>query len=319
MDNNQNSNQEKNQTKKAEARLKNYVGPEGITTKQLEAGLWYVEHKQLLRKILCGFLILVAAISWTYTIYGFAYYLVRGLNEDERLIKQLVEVNNIGHDYVSLVGAKSLAVAPVGILKSTDKKYDLYVQIENDNQKWWAEFDYYFLAAGSQTEKTAGFILPLETKYLLALAQDFINPPAGAVLIMENLRWRRINQHQIPDWPDYYEKHLAIESADIKFTPAGSSPLSEKLNLNQLSFNAINQTAFNFWEAGFTILLYQGGGLANINHYILNDFMSGEKRFIEISWPGDLGRAERVEIVPEINIMRDDIYIPYEGGVGQEK
>ena len=136
---------------------------------------------------------------------------------------------------------------------------------------------------------------------------------------MENIKWQRISPHKIPDWHDYYKKHLAISSADIKFTPAGLSPLSEKLNLNQLSFNAINNTAFNFWETGFTILLFRSGELANINHYILNDFMSGQKRFVELSWPGDIGQVDRVEIVPEINIMKDDIYIKYEGGVGQEK
>ena len=58
VNNNQpfNQNQEKNQAKNLEARFKNYTGPEGITTKQLEAGLWFVEHKQLLRRIIYGFL-----------------------------------------------------------------------------------------------------------------------------------------------------------------------------------------------------------------------------------------------------------------------
>jgi hypothetical protein len=47
--------------------------------------------------------------------------------------------------------------------------------------------------------------------------------------------------------------------------------------------------------------------------------MSGQKKSVEISWPGDLGWVDSVEIIPEINIMKDDIYIPYQGGVGQPK
>lgn len=322
MDNQQNyppAGGEKNRDKKFEAAVKNYTGPEGITTKQLEAGLWYVEHKQLLRRILYGFLILVSAVSWTYTIYGFAYYIARGMTEDQILAQQLVKTSSIGHDYVLQVSAKELAVSPVGILRSTDKKYDFYAQIRNDNQAWWAEFDYYFMTEGRPTAKTHSYILPLEPKYLFALAQDFDSPPAAAALIMENIKWQRISSHKIPDWHDYYEKRLAIKSADVKFTPASASPLSEKLNLNQLSFNAINQTAFNYWETGFTILLFRGGELANINHYILNDFMSGQKRFVELSWPGEIGWVDKVEIISEINIMKDDIYIKYEGGIGQEK
>lgn len=321
MDNNQgfNQNQEKIRDKEFEAKSRNYVGPEGLATKQLEIGLWYVEHKQLLRRILYGCLIVVGAISWTYTIYGFAYYLARGMNEDTILARQLVETSSIGHNYVLEVGARELAISPIEVIGSADGKYDFYAQIKNDNQKWWAEFDYYFLVAGRQTKKSHGYILPLEAKYIFALAEAFTSPPETAALVMENLKWQRISSHEIQDWPDYYKKHLDILIADIKFTPADTSPLSEKLNLNQLSFSATNNTAFNFWETGFTILLYRGGGVANLNHYILNDFMSGEKRAVEISWPGNIGQVDKVEIMPEINIMKDDIYIPFAGGIGQPK
>ncbi|MDO8668429.1 MAG: hypothetical protein Q7K35_05075 [bacterium] len=319
MDNNQTINQDNNQAKKLEAQLKNYTGPEGITTKQLEAGLWYVEHKQLLKKIIYGFLILVGAISWTYTIYGFAYYLARGMAEDDLLARQLVQTSGIGHNYVLQISAQKLAIGPVGAIRSSNGKYDLYVQARNDNQKWWVEFDYYFITAGQQTEKNHSYIFPLETKYLFALAESFTDSPSAAALVMENVRWGRINQHQIPNWNDYYKKHLDILTTDIKFTPAGLSALSEKLSLNQLSFNITNNTAFNYWETGFTLLLYRGGSLVNINHYILNDFMSGQKRFVEISWPGDIGQVDKVEIVPEVNIMENDIYIKYEGGIGEEK
>lgn len=318
MDNKNNENSD-NKAKQIEAQLKHYTGPEGITAKQLEIGLWYVKHKQFLKKILYGFLIMVSAVSWSYFIYGFSYYLARGMKEDEILTRQLIEANSIGHDYVLQLSAKSLVMAPVEVLKSTDKKYDLYVRLQNDNPKWWAEFDYYFIAAGRPTAKAKGFILPQEAKNFLTLAQDFDYEPSLAEFIMENLKWHRLDQHKIPDWSAYYLSRLNIEIKDIKFTPASASLLSEKLNLNQLSFRAGNQTAYNFWQTGFAILLYGAGGLVNLNYYTLDDFMSGQERFIEISWPGQLGFVDKIEIIPEINIMRDDVYIPYEGGVGKEK
>ncbi|MFH0955599.1 MAG: hypothetical protein V1801_00045 [Candidatus Falkowbacteria bacterium] len=319
VNNNQNLNQGKTKSKDFEDRMKNYVSTEGITTKQLEIGLWYVEHKRQLRMVLNGFLILISAVSWVYTIYGFAYYIARGMNEDEILTRQLVQVNSVGHDYIMQVGAKDLALGPVEIIRSADKKYELFVKLKNDNPKLWAEFDYYFTAAGRQTEKIKGYILPEDIKYLAALAEDFSYSPEGAELIMENISWRRVNQHQITDWEAYRAGHLNIASADIKFIPANASPLSEKLGLNQLSFNVINHTAYNYWSVGFAILLYNRDQITAINHYVLNDFMSEQKRLVEISWPGDLGRADRIEIIPEINIMKDDIYIKYDGGIGQEK
>jgi hypothetical protein len=314
-------NQEKvlTEEKEIETKLKNYTGPEGIATRDLEIGLWYVEHKRQMMMLLYGFLIIVGAISWAYTIYGFAYYLAVGMNQDEILAKQLVETKAIGHDYVLGVGAKDLSISQAEILKSANKKYDLAAQIRNDNQSWWAEFDFYFITPGFETKIMDGYILPRETKYFFALAQESINFPQDAQLVLENLRWHRLNPHQIPEWDVYYKEHLNIESTDIKFTPASQSLISEKLNLNQLSFNVINNTAFNYWQTGFTILLYSGGGLVDINHYLLDNFMSGQKRSVEISWTADLGRVDKIEIVPEINIMKDDIYIKYEGGVGQEK
>ncbi|MFA6306217.1 MAG: hypothetical protein WCV70_00390 [Patescibacteria group bacterium] len=319
MDNNQNLNQDEIKTKDVEARMKNYVSTEGITTKQLEIGLWYVEHKKQLRMALIGFLILVSAVSWVYTIYGFANYIARGMSEDDILLKQMVQVNSVGHDYIKQVGAKDLILGPVEIIRSSDKKYDLYTRLKNDNPKWWVEFDYYFTAAGRQTEKNKGYILPDEVKYLAALAEDFPYYPEGAQLVVENISWQRINQHEIADWDAYRTSHLNITSTDLKFIPAYASPLSEKLGLNQLSFKAINQTAYNYWSVGFVILLYAGDRITGINHYIINDFMSEQERYVEISWPGDLGRADRAEIIPEINIMADNIYIKYEGGTGQEK
>jgi len=319
MNNNQNLDQDKIRSEEIEAKMKNYVSTEGITTKQLEIGLWYVEHKRQFKMIIIGFLILISAVSWVYVIYGFAYYIARGMSEDEILIKQLVQVNGADHNYVVQVSAKSLVFGSVEIIRLSDKKYDLYTKLKNDNPKWWAEFDYYFTAAGRQTEKVKGYILPEEVKYPAALAENFSYYPEDGRLVIEDISWHRINQHQIADWDAYRADHLNIESADIKFVPANASPLSEKLGLNQLSFNAINHTAYNYWGVGFIILLYSNDQIIGINHYILNDFMSEQKRFVEISWLGDLGRVNRVEIIPEINIIKDDIYIKYDGGIGQEK
>src|SRR3989338_5402788 len=237
MDSNNNNNlsQDKTRAKDIETKLKNYTGPEGISTKELEVGLWYVEHKELLRKIIYGFLIVMAAVSWAYSIYGFAYYLARGMSEDDALTKELVETNNAGHDYILQISAKKLVLAPIEIFRSGSSQYDFYVPLRNDNERWWAEFDYYFITDDFKTQKAASYILPLETKNLLALGQDFTSQPAVAQLIMENIRWHRLDQHKIPNWNAYYQSHLNIETSDIKFTPASLSPLSDKLDLNQLS------------------------------------------------------------------------------------
>ncbi|MFH1255280.1 MAG: hypothetical protein V1667_02320 [bacterium] len=308
-----------NPKQEIDEKIKNYQSVEGITTKQLEIGLWFVEHKRQLKNCLIYFLILVSAISWSYTIYGFAYYIARGMGEDEILIKQMAQINGAGHDYVARLSAKDLAIGPVEVIKSSEGKYDLYANLKNDNAKWLVEFEYYFTAAGRSTEKTKGYILPDGERYLAALAESFPYYPENSRLVVENIKWSRINQHEIPDWEAYKSDRLNIGISGIEFVSASNNPLSEKMGLNRLSFNAVNRAAYNYWSVGFTILLYSGGEIIGINHYILDDFMSGQNRSVEISWPGNLGGVSSVEIIPEINIMEDGIYIKYEGGIGQEK
>jgi len=304
---------------KVEERLEKYKDVEGLSTGKLNFGLWYIKQRQHLKIALIAFLAIIGAVSWTYTIYGFAYYIARGMNEDERIVKRLVQTNIIGHDYVAQSAAQDLKYYPVKILTSNQNKYDLAVQVQNFNQKWMAEFDYYFLHGNKEVGRAKSFILPDETKYLLALAEDFTVKPATVQLMIENIRWSRINQHEISDWPGFRNEHLNITVEEIEFIPAARSALTEKTNLNQLNFKAVNKTPYNYWEVSFLILLYRGNNVVEVNKYGLADFMSQEERWVRASWPSKVGRADKVDIIPEVNIMNDDIYIKYEGGIGEEK
>lgn len=295
--------------------IKKFQDLEGLSVNKLNFGLWYVEHIKQLRMIIIIILIIIASISWTYTIYGFAYYIARGMNEDEIMAKQLVETKGIDHNYLSQSAAKDLIIYPVQVLLSTNKKYDLLVQIKNTNLKSWGNFDYSFLINNQKTKQQSGFIFPGETKYLIALAQDFSYQPSGVQLVIENLSWSRINQHQISDWQDYYNSHLNIINTDAKFVPSNQSGLSQKLELNQLSFNSYNKTPFNYWQVDYLILLFNNNAVINVNKYTLMDFMSGQTRLIQLSWQGSIGRVDEVKIIPEINIMDENNYIKYEGKV----
>ena len=128
-----------------------------------------------------------------------------------------------------------------------------------------------------------------------------------------------MDKHEIPDWQNFYENHLDIVISETSFKSAQQSGLSEKLNLNQLDFTAENKTAYNYWQVDFDILLYSGNQIVSINRYSLADLMSGEKRLVQASWPGKFGRIDQIKIIPDINIMNNDVYIEYQGGIGEEK
>lgn len=315
--------EEKNKTqpieKSKEIDIDKYTDIEGLSTKKLNFGLWIIEHRERLRTALIIFLVVVSAISWAYTIYGFAYYFARGMNEDEILIQELIQVNTIGHDYILKLSARDLVYFPVNILKASKDKYDLLVVLKNPNLKHMSVFEYCFLDKNETIDCAENFIFPGETKNLLSLAQEFTYKPTNIKFILKNIRWKRINLHKFPDWEKFKNDHLNISIVDIKFKPAKSSGLSEKLNLNSLEFTATNNTAYNYWEVPLIILLHNNNLVVGVNKYTLSEFMSGEKREIQMSWLGNISRVNNIKIIPEINIMLDDIYIKYEGGIGEEK
>lgn len=299
--------------------IKRYKDQDGLTVRKLDIGLWYLEHKNLLRKILIGFLIFISAVSWPYVIYGFANYLSRGMTEDKALVDDIVNSGRISHDTIVSLSPKDLSFGSASMLPSGNNKYDFFARVQNPNERHGAEFIYYFSDGNKDTESLSGFILPGETKYLLSLGNELEYRPASSQLKIDGLKWVTIDRHEISDWKDYSERHLDIAISDTKFTPAGQSGLSDKISLNSLEFNTLNNTVFNYWNVDFIILLFGGSNIVGVNKYSLNEFMSGQTRQASMNLPGELSHVSKIEVFPEINILQDDIYIRYDGGTGEKK
>jgi hypothetical protein len=317
----QNSKKEKTEKEGVKPRgidLKKYKDLSGVTIKKLDWGLWYIEHRRMLKKIFYGFLILAGATSWSYTIYGFAHYLFRGMAEDEIMARDIAEKGFISRDAVLKASPRNLVFDFAKALKADGKKYDLFVQVKNPSENHGALFEYYFSANNEETPREQGFILPNETKYLLALGKEFNLSPANIQFRIGNISWKRIDKHQIPDWAKYRDEHLDISISDAKFIPAKASGLSEKISLNQAEFNAKNNSPFNYWNVDFVVIFFGGANVVGVSKYNLEEFMSGQEKKVSLTWPGAINYVSKIEIMPEVNLLRDDIYIRFEGE-GEEK
>ncbi len=301
--------------------IKDYEDPEGLTVQKMNIGLWFSKHRRHIKNVLIVLFAALGVISCIYSTYHFAYYISRGMDEDELLARELVKTSIVGHDYILAISAKDLIYTSPTLLKTGDNKYDIFSKISNPNPRYLCGFEYCFVLGGegNEIECSENFIFPNETKYLLSLAQTFKQNPNNLQLVIKSMSWQRINLHKYPDWQDFYSEHLNIAIDNIKFQPSELSGLSEKIDLNILEFTVSNNTPYNYWDVSFNIFLYNGNRMAGINKYILQEFMSKETRDIQINWPGQLGRISSIEITPEVDIMNEDIYIKYEGGIGEEK
>lgn len=287
-----------------------YVDPMGITDKKLDFGLWYIEHLAQLKKLLKIFLIIVSVIGWGYFFFGFFYYIFIGMKEDQALIDNMVKTKTIDHSYIESNQANDLIVGDVQVLSNGSAgSYDLIVEIENPNSRHWGEVDYNFRVNGKDGINRSGFILPGEKKFFLSLSEDLGTEAYTAEIVIKKASWHPIKTKEIPDWQKFYNERLAIEIKDAKFTSTDSRLLEEKYNMANVEFEAFNNSPYNYWSVDFIILVYQGERIISASSFAKESFMSGQSYKINLNWPTTVISASSVKVIPELNIIKKDIYI----------
>lgn len=298
--------------------INQYEDVEGITTKQLNFNLWFIKHKKFFKNIFIILLIIISIISWFYAIYGFTYYLMKGIKADELLVAELIQTSGVSHDYILKSSAKNLIFSPVVALKSNEN-YDLIVEIKNPNAKHWGDFQYCFLNQQTEIKCAKNFILPNEIKHILSLSNTFGFEPTSIKFIIKQITWRRINFEKIPDWEKFKNEHLDIAVDDIKIYPI-KDVLDDKINLNILKFTTVNNTVYNYWEVIFNIFFYNNNNtITEVNKYTLSKFMSGQKQQIQINLLNNIESGGSIKIIPEVNIMESAIYLKQQNIIGEEK
>ncbi len=305
--------------KKTNKEVEKYTDLEGLSTKKLNFGLWYVQNRKKIRGTIVVVLIIIASITWLWTLYNFIYYYAIGIKEDEQMIREVVQGGIIDHSYLESLSPQKLLISNPEILRGNTGAFDVFVQIQNPNPKHSATFEYCFVARDEIVECGENFILPNDSKYIMALSKEISTNAQNTDFRIKNLSWKRIDVHKYPNWENYSKERLAFNISNIKFTPAPSSGLSENISLNILEFTVKNNTAYNYWAVPLDIVLYSSAGIIGVNQYTVTEFMSKESRDITLSWPGNLGRATDIQISPELDILQDDIYIRYQGGADIEK
>ncbi len=295
--------------KETEIPLKNYTSVYGPTGKQLVMGLWWVKNRVLLQRIGYGIVILFSALTLGYGIYGFGMYVYSGMTADEEIAFDLSK-NNSSYDIVSARGARDLAIGSV-LVFSDNGNYNLAAEINNPNNNWYAEFDYFFVIGQQTTLVRRGFIMPNEKKYLTEFLYKSSQRPSQATTQITNISWQRIRPDDADgDIKAFVDEHLAIEANNIKTSNQGQ--------MSRINFDLTNRTPYNYWEVDLYMLSKSGSRILDINKYQVQQLRSSEDREVSILWPGSLP-SSRVEIIPSVNIFDEDNYMELDLGSGQEK
>ena len=280
--------------------LEKFQDLSGVSIREMNFGLWISENRQLLTRLFTIFLILISAFFFIYSTYAYIIYFM-----SEPIDNQFENQAMSPRDVVTQMKPTS-----VQVYKSGDA-YDLAVNIKNENDNFWADFEYCFYQRDEAIYCDKSFILPSENRYLNRLGLELADT-AGIAFKIEDIFWSRINRREIADWQSFYNERINFEFSVVNFFNAAKSGLSENLKLNSLEFTIFNDSAFSYYQIEFDILFYAGSNLVGVQRYLGENVKTGEKRPVKLSWPGDLSSVSQVKIVPRVNVIKDSVYLKYQ-------
>ncbi|OGH84479.1 MAG: hypothetical protein A2261_01455 [Candidatus Magasanikbacteria bacterium RIFOXYA2_FULL_44_8] len=285
-----------------------YQDPEGeLTTGKFKFEFWYARNKILLYRLAVVGLIVFLVINFAYSILTFGNYLIFGVNNDNLLYQQL----SVFPNYTGLqphYSAQILQVLGVHIVPGGVKKTDLVAEVANPNEKFIANFTYYFITNGVATEKKSATILPTQTALVPLLGIEGADSPSSADLIIEDVRWSRISNHLISDVAVWQNERLNFLISDFQFIAAGNQEGFP--NAHAIRFKIDNASPFGYKEAKFYVGLYQEQILTGVIPVVVANFVALEKRDIDLRGFAPNMFANQIKLYPDINLYNSEIYLP---------
>jgi len=294
--------------------LERYKDQEGVTVKDLDRGFWLIKNRQnfiLARNV---FLAVLGVVFWGFFLSAFGAYFVFGMKQDSLILNRITQNSFPSHNYFVDASPKNLEIGNVQIFEFLPGRYDFLTEVKNPNSNHWVEIEYTFTSGEKMIENNKVTILPGSNKYILALGKELDWRPGEVDFKISAVRWHRIDAHKYGNWNVFRGNRLdGIIISDTDISLSSENSLSEKVDLNSVNFKVKNNTSFNYAEADFVILLSANNRLVSVYRYVLNDFYSGFEKNVSIIFPGQLSGVDRIEIVPDINIINNNVFSKFKG------
>lgn len=297
------------QKKEPLAKISNFRDESGVSTRRLESGLWYLRHRKHFFLGVIVFLSLVSLGTMGYSLYKFSHYIIVGRDQDEQLYQ------DIGSSQFQLIRQEPagdlVQISDVSLLLQQNNQADIVAKVTNGNPRAVLNLEYYFNVSGEQIGVGNDFVLPGDTKYIMALNQKLTSIQSGAELVITETRYTALPRGVYPIWQEYRGERLNLIVENATFVPGQDSGLSEKISLGELRFTITNQGGYSYRQLPLAIVLRQGQRIVSASRYFIDNFRSGEQKTVNLSWPGSWVGINQIEIIPDVNILDEYIYLQY--------
>lgn len=213
-----------------------------------------------------------------------------------------------------IVTGDEIQFQETAFIRSGENRYDVIGKIYNPNSEVGAtSFIYTASLLDSSgkiliTHSGTGYILPLETKYILDLNLDASVAPATVSVHLSDVQWVRFSGYQERPAVSIYQKRYNEISSGTGFSEA----------FGLLS----NESPYDFRSLTVQVILRDSAGkpLA-LNSTEMNTVRSHENRDFRLMWPSAFpGVVENVEMVVDADVYHSENFIQqyFPGGKFQD-
>lgn len=272
-----------------------------ITGRQIEAAIWYIKHKALLRRVAFIVIGAIDALLIVFVLFGYGRDILL-LPERRAQELDLLKTTIASHGPALVSAVQQLELGGVELIRTGDVT-DVIARVRNPNPDWRARFSYSIGMGDKTITISNGFLLPLEER-------PFFHSVRGgsgeAIFTIERLRWHRIDTHEIVDFVSWQKERLQFEINDVRFIP---SLIEGKGIVSRAQFTVVNTTGYGYYAPTFLVVLYQGSRVVGIQSVVLNELKSGQVRPVEVSWFDRVSAVSKVEVLPVIDILDPGVYL----------
>ncbi len=264
-----------------------------------------VQSIPILKKIgLLLWMMFDVVLVLSFVIY-IGVYLVDGSFRERKMIATIDDNIVLHHQILQSGTAESLEVGEPRVFISGTERYDIYAEVTNPNSNWYATFHYHFSSSQGDTDEDFGFIMPASKTPFIAFYQEYTSRPSSVDLIISDLKWHKINPHQINNIGQWMDDRMVFSVENIQYGLA--SEIGDRIATS--SFDITNKSPYSYWDAKFFLILERNGSEVAVNQIIISGFEAGESRNINVNWFGGAPASGSLQIVPSINFFDSDEYM----------
>jgi len=269
---------------------------------ELKLSSWISSHYSLFKQLGIGSLMALDAVFVGLFFFGIYRYAVT-YEDTEIAIGQLSE-QLIDWETVRIALAPKKLVVDAVTTLPLGLKTDFVSRITNINEGRWGDFEYRFVWSGGETPWTKSFILPLDSKYLLALGND-TDVFAGVTYEMRDMQWHSLTQEQ-------KERYAVIRGSVVTVNATFVPNVNKELTgvpISGVELLMENRSPFDFQDIQLTVILTNGLQPTAVNRATISRLERGEQKLVRTRWDQVIGGG-KVQVEVDVNYLDDAIIAP---------